>query len=128
MNIRFALTALLATVSLPALATSGFTPGVGEAGGSTDAMPRGKTRAQVVQELSDWRRDPVTSEGWKEVGGEAGWVYVGTDRSAHDLRAAAGTTSTPADVARPEASPVAGIGSDLARRGHLSSTVHRGHR
>lgn len=128
MNIRFALTALLATLSLPALATSGFTPGSGEAGGTTHAMPGSKTRAQVVQELSDWRRHPVTSDGWKEVGGEAGWVYVGTDRSARGLRAAAGTASASADVATPEASPIAGSDSNLARRGHLSSTAHRGHR
>lgn len=128
MNIRFGLTALLATLSLPALATSGFTPGSGEAGGTTHVMPGGKTRAQVVQELADWRRNPINSDGWKEVGGEVGWVYVGTDRSNRGLRAAADSTSVPPDGASPAASAVAGSGAGLARSGHLSSTAHRGHR
>lgn len=106
MNVRHVLTAVLPAFSLPALATSEFTPGSGEAGGTTHAMPGSKTRAQVVQELADWRRSPVTSDGWKEVGGEAGWVYVGT-RQAPD--------ST-------------GTGAGLARSGHLASPGHSGHR
>ncbi|MFZ5546241.1 MAG: hypothetical protein ACOZJZ_22010 [Pseudomonadota bacterium] len=46
--------------------------------GSSGTSARvGKTRAEVKRELAEWRRNPVTSEGWREVGGETGWVYVG---------------------------------------------------
>lgn len=128
MKVRFALTALLAALSLPALATSGFTPGSGEAGGTTHAMPGSKTRAQVLQELADWRRNPVTSDGWREVGGEAGWVYVGIDRSARGPGAAAKPASYLPTGPTPAASTVVGSGAGLARSGHLSSVAHRGHR
>lgn len=74
MNIRLSLKVLLATLSLPTLATSGPAPGSGDAGGSTHVRPDSKTRAQVAQELADWRRNPVTSDGWQEVSGEGGWV------------------------------------------------------
>lgn len=128
MKVRFALTALLAALSLPALATSGFTPGSGEAGGTPHAMPGSKTRAQVLQELADWRRNPVTSDGWKEVGGDAGWVYVGINRSARGLGAAAEPASVSADGATQAASTGVGSGAGLSRSGHLSSVAHRGHR
>lgn len=128
MNVRFALTALLATLSLPALATSGFTPGSGESGGTTHVMPESKTRAQVMQELADWRRNPVTSDGWKALGGEVGWVYVGTDRSARGPSAAADPISGAPEGASPATSSVSGSGAGLARSGHLSSAAHRSHR
>lgn len=35
------------------------------------------TRAQVLQELKDFRRNPVTSDGYQYVNGEIGYVYVG---------------------------------------------------
>lgn len=80
MKFRFLLIPLLAlagAIALPAAATSGFTPVRGEAGFSTHAMPAAKTRSDVLQESAAWRRNPVTADGWREVGGEAGWVFVG---------------------------------------------------
>lgn len=79
MKFRFSLIALVSAVSLPALATSGITPVPGEAGFTTHAMPSAKTRADVVKDLQAWKRNPVTADGWREVGGDAGWVFVGTN-------------------------------------------------
>ncbi|MEW6707402.1 MAG: hypothetical protein AB1430_21375 [Pseudomonadota bacterium] len=80
MKFRFSLIALVSAVSLPALATSGITPVPGEAGFTTHAMPSAKTRADVVKDLQAWKRNPVTADGWREVGGDAGWVFVGTNQ------------------------------------------------
>ena len=33
-----------------------------------------KTRQQVLDELQSAKRNPVTSEGLRDLGGEAGWV------------------------------------------------------
>lgn len=79
MKFRLSLIALVSAVSLPALATSGITPVAGEAGFKTHAMPSATTRADVVKELEAWKRNPVTADGWRDVGGEAGWVFVGTN-------------------------------------------------
>lgn len=81
MKFRFSLIALVSAVSLPALATSGITPVSGEAGFTTHAMPAAKTRADVIKEFEEWRRNPVTADGWREVGGDVGWVFVGTNRA-----------------------------------------------
>ena len=51
------------------------------------SMPAAKTRSDVRQESAARRRNPVTSDGWRGVGGEAGSVFVGTD-SAGKTRAA----------------------------------------
>jgi hypothetical protein len=77
MKFRPSLIAVLSVVSLPALATTGFTPAPTEAGGTSHAMPAAKTRADVLNELAAWKRNPVTADGWREVGGQAGWVYAG---------------------------------------------------
>ena len=45
------------TLSVPAMASSGFTPSNSEAGGTRHAMPGGLTRAQVLAELETARRD-----------------------------------------------------------------------
>lgn len=74
--------ALLASaIALPAAATTGSTFVGGEAGFEYHPMPAGKTRAQVQQELAAWRANPVTADGWRQVGGEVGAVYVGTAAS-----------------------------------------------
>lgn len=82
MKARISILALAAVLSLPALANSGFTPKANEAGGTTHAMPGMKTRAEVLKELQEWRRNPVSADGWREVGGDAGWEYVGTASTA----------------------------------------------
>lgn len=77
MKFRIVLIALAGVASLPALATSGFTPVPGEAGVVTHAMPSTKSRADVLKDLAAWKRNPVTADGWREVGGDAGWVFEG---------------------------------------------------
>lgn len=77
MKSRNCLLALLSAVTLPALATAGFTPVAGEAGIATPAQPGAITREQVLRELAAWHRNPVTADGWREVRGEIGWKYVG---------------------------------------------------
>ena len=74
--------ALLAAVTSPAFATSGTTPNNGELGATTHTMPTTVTRLQVQRELTEWRKNPVSS-GWREVGGEAGWVQ---ETHRYDLR------------------------------------------
>ncbi len=53
--------------------------------GQADASG-GKTRAQVRLELAEWLRNPVTSDGWREVSGDAGYAYVGTAGSSGQTR------------------------------------------
>lgn len=82
MKFRLSLIALVSAVSLPALATSGFTYVGGEAGFTTHAMPSATTRANVVRELAAWNGNPQSADGWRQVGGEAGTVYVGLASTA----------------------------------------------
>ncbi|OIQ82257.1 hypothetical protein GALL_359520 [mine drainage metagenome] len=77
---RLGLIALASAVSLPALATSGFTPVPGEVGFVVHAPTPVKTRAEVLKELEDWKRNPV-SAGWRQVDNDVGWVFVGTTSS-----------------------------------------------
>ena len=65
--------ALLGAMASPVFATSGTTRNDGELGASTHAMPTPVTREQVQRELAEWRKSPVSS-GWREVGGQVGWV------------------------------------------------------
>lgn len=55
--IVIAATAILAAVSIPAMASSGYTPAKTESGGAYHAMPGGKTRAEVRAELKKARED-----------------------------------------------------------------------
>ena len=77
MKFRLGLIALVAVVSLPALATSGTSPVLSEGGDTYHAMPALKSRAEVLKEHEAWQRHPLTSSGWRQVGGEVGWEYVG---------------------------------------------------
>jgi hypothetical protein len=66
---------VLGASALPALAAShGASRHVGAA---MDSMAP-KTRAEVRRELEVWRRNPVTSDGWRQLEGDAGWEFVGT--------------------------------------------------
>ena len=42
-----------------------------------DTLQSGKTREQVKQEAREWRANPVTANGYREVNGDHGWEYVG---------------------------------------------------
>jgi hypothetical protein len=81
MKFRLSLIALASAVSLPALATSGITPAPSEVGFTIHPMPSAKTRTDVLKEVEAWKRNPVSADGWREVGGEVGWVFMGTNRS-----------------------------------------------
>ncbi|MCW5663742.1 MAG: DUF4148 domain-containing protein [Piscinibacter sp.] len=117
MKFRFSLIALLSAVSLPALATSGITPVGGEAGFTTHAMPSAKTRADVIKELEAWRRNPVSADGWLDLGGEAGAVFVGIP----------GNTRNAANTGRPSRADVGNVPGGLSRSGHQSSTINTPH-
>jgi hypothetical protein len=82
MKVRLSLIALLSALAVPAMASSGFTPGRGEASFKTHPMASTKTRDQVKRELEAWKRNPVSADGWREVGGEAGWIFEGSDGTA----------------------------------------------
>lgn len=60
-----------------AFATSGTTAASGEQGFTSHALPSAKTREQVQKELAEWRKNPVTADGYREVGGEIGAVPEG---------------------------------------------------
>lgn len=83
MSVSVLSTALIGLVALPAFATSGFSPADSEVGYTTHVMPTSMTtRKQVTQELAAWTRHPVSSDGWRDVGGDRGWLYVGASASA----------------------------------------------
>jgi hypothetical protein len=88
MKVRLSLIALLSALAVPAMASSGFTPGRGEASFKTHPMASTKTRDQVKRELEAWKRNPVSADGWREVGGEAGWIFEGSDGTAKSRRCA----------------------------------------
>lgn len=77
MKTRLSILLSSCAVALPVFATSGFTPGTDESSGSYHAMSSTKTRAQVLAELAEWRRNPVTADGWQQIDGDVGWLYVG---------------------------------------------------
>lgn len=106
------LTLAMAT-AVPAFATSGFTPVAGEAGNTTHPMPGAKSRAEVQAEAAAWKRNPVSADGWRDIGGDAGWVYVGT--SARDASSRAPRVAFD------------GQGMPLSRSGHQSESVARPH-
>lgn len=66
--IAIAATAILAALSIPAMASSGFTPANTEAGGASHASPGGKTRAEVRAELQKAREDGSLAKMHSEAG------------------------------------------------------------
>lgn len=117
MKSRLSLIALVSAVSLPALATSGITPVGGEAGFTTHAMPSAKSRADVIKELEAWRRNPVSADGWLDLGGEAGAVFVGIP----------GNTRNVANTGRPPQAGGGSVSGGLSRSGHQSGTAATSH-
>ena len=39
-------------------------------------VPIAKTRAEVLTELADYRKNPVSADRWQDVGGERGWALL----------------------------------------------------
>ncbi len=39
-------------------------------------VPVAKTRAEVLTELADFRKNPVSADRWKDLGGERGWALL----------------------------------------------------
>lgn len=68
---------LAGAFALPAFATNATWYDRGEAGLQFNAMPSTVTRAQVQKELAEWRKNPVTADGFRDVGGQAGWLPGG---------------------------------------------------
>lgn len=71
----------------------------------------GKTRADVMAELAAWRKNPVSSDGWEDLG--EGLRYVGNARAKQadpakaDMRLAAGVGfKLDASTAQAESVPV----------------------
>lgn len=81
MNTRLIMVLGTCAVALPAAATSGFTPGTGESSGSYHPMPSTRTVEQTKSELAAWQRVPVSADGFRQINGDPGWIYVGTGRS-----------------------------------------------
>lgn len=81
MKIRRSLIVWAGTLALPAIANAGLVLMPGERGYVEQPEPMLASRARVVQQLEAWKRNPVTGDGWREVGGQAGWVYVGVPSS-----------------------------------------------
>ncbi len=77
------LASLASAIALPAIANSGTTVVGGEAGVQFHAMPSAVTRAQVQKELAEWRKNPVTADGYRDVGGEAG---IRMEQHRYDFR------------------------------------------
>ncbi len=77
------LASLLGAMTLPAFADNGIAF-VGRSGEfQFHSLPSSVTRAQVQKELAEWRKNPVTADGYRDVGGEKGLEYVG---HRYDLR------------------------------------------
>lgn len=74
---------LASAIALPAFATNGTTFVGSEAGFQFHVIASTVTRAQVQKELAEWRKNPVTADGYRDVGGEAGWASIG---HRYDLR------------------------------------------
>jgi Domain of unknown function (DUF4148) len=74
--------ALASALLLPVLAFAAepIQPAIGEAGIPFEYVPNTVTRDQVRGELRSAQRNPVTRDGWRFVGGEAGW-----SRESHRL-------------------------------------------
>lgn len=69
-------------INAATFAAAAFFSSVSMAGSLTNypepvSIGASKTRAQVVQEMLEFRRNPVVG-AWQQVDTEAGWIYVGT--------------------------------------------------
>lgn len=72
---RTALALVLAAAAAPAaFASSGATWVGGEAGFAEHAVTGQRTRAQVQQEFLEFRKNPVTHDGYDFIGGEIGYA------------------------------------------------------
>lgn len=50
-----------------------------------DTLRSSKTREQVKQEAREWRANPVTADGYREVNGDHGWEYVGPQGAVSNM-------------------------------------------
>lgn len=101
MNLRNSLMVFASVVALPAFAADpGLTLMRGELGYvDLRPAPSAKSRSEVANELAAWKRSP-TVDGWREVGGQEGWVFVGSstksrDRVKQEVREALANPVTP---------------------------------
>jgi len=69
---------VLIIVAATAYASLSHADGMANYPESIDGGP-GRTREQVVQELLEFKRNPVVN-GWRQVDSEPMWIYVGTSQ------------------------------------------------
>ena len=43
---------------------------------TTLGVPVANTRADVMRELAEFRKNPVSADAWQDVGGERGWALI----------------------------------------------------
>lgn len=101
MNLRNSLMVFASVVAFPAFAAdSGLTLMRGELGYVATPVVLTKSRSEVLNELASWKRSPVGADGWREVGGQEGWVYAGSSTRSRgqvqqELRQALANPVTP---------------------------------
>lgn len=86
MNLRNSLMVFASVVALPAFAADpGLTLMRGELG-YVDLRPATstKSRSEVMNEMAAWKRNPTGMDGWREVGGQEGWVFTGSSTKPRD--------------------------------------------
>lgn len=111
----FPLLAIAGAIASPAGATSVFEPVGGEPGVKAHAMPTDGTNSNARNEVDAWKRNPVSADGWRQVGGEAGWVFVGTNGSKK-------TRSAVIEEMYQGRQPMGGF----SRSGHMSGGLYLG--
>lgn len=77
MNFRHTIIAMIAAIASPAFAAPDFVVVAGEIGYVPQTQPGTASRTTVLAELNAWKRNPVTSDGWRQTSGQVGWEYVG---------------------------------------------------
>ena len=110
-----AIASVASAIALPAGATGAFVQVGGEPGVITHPMPTEMTSSDVRKELDAWKRNPVSADGWRQVGGEVGWVFVGTN----------GSSKTRAAVIEEMFQGRRPIGG-FSRSGHMSNSMYLG--
>jgi hypothetical protein len=80
---------IVASLGLPfgALGTELYHAANGEIGLIQHSVPSSRTRAEVIKELEAAKRNPVSADGWRNVGGEEGVRYVGLGQAGSKSRA-----------------------------------------
>lgn len=74
--VSIALSSSLSLIAGLSFASDNAYPTNPERSAVVQAMPTAKTRAEVKAELAQFRSNPVSPDGWRQVGGERGWALI----------------------------------------------------